>query len=206
MSRLAMTVDGRITVCKAQFPGNGRCNHISHLKEGESVLDFIARANRENELPEGDVVRFYKDLKNALTIEEKKKLSGKFNSCKFVEESEIKELRSLIKNTSRAKHIFVDSLNKGYSVNDYENEYEGHILDIFRVDRGVGKEIHVIKNNGVIEIYNEEKLKNNQNGLISKRIARRNQLEAYFKWEDKLCPGWLRDIAFENYDKKRNIW
>jgi hypothetical protein len=39
-----MTVDGRITVCKAQFPGNGRCNHISHLKEGESVLDFIASA------------------------------------------------------------------------------------------------------------------------------------------------------------------
>lgn len=41
---LALTNDGRITFCTASEDqrGKGRCNHVSHQKEGQSTADFIA--------------------------------------------------------------------------------------------------------------------------------------------------------------------
>lgn len=46
MTRFAMNVDGNITECAAREDqiGKGRCNHIAHQLPGESVNDFILRA------------------------------------------------------------------------------------------------------------------------------------------------------------------
>ena len=40
---LALTEDGRLTYCTAPEDkrGKGRCNHVSHQKEGQSVQNFI---------------------------------------------------------------------------------------------------------------------------------------------------------------------
>ena len=39
----ALTEDGRLTYCTAPEDqrGKGRCNHVAHQKEGQSVADFI---------------------------------------------------------------------------------------------------------------------------------------------------------------------
>ena len=40
---LALTTDGRLTYCVSpeEQRGKGRCNHVAHQKEGQSVADFI---------------------------------------------------------------------------------------------------------------------------------------------------------------------
>ena len=46
--RLAMTVDGRLTYCSADEHniGKGRCNHVSHAKNGESQERFLERTTK----------------------------------------------------------------------------------------------------------------------------------------------------------------
>jgi len=43
MKVLALTEDGRMTYCVSPEDqrGKGRCNHVAHQKEGQSVADFI---------------------------------------------------------------------------------------------------------------------------------------------------------------------
>ena len=43
MRVLALTEDGRLTYCVSPEDqrGKGRCNHVAHQKEGQSVADFI---------------------------------------------------------------------------------------------------------------------------------------------------------------------
>lgn len=45
--RLAVTKDGRLTYCTAteENIGKGRCNHVTHQKQGESQEDFLNRNN-----------------------------------------------------------------------------------------------------------------------------------------------------------------
>lgn len=47
--RLALTVDGRITYCTAPPDkiGMGRCNHVEHQKDGESVEEFVRRSDHK---------------------------------------------------------------------------------------------------------------------------------------------------------------
>lgn len=46
--RLAMTFDGRLTYCSADEHniGKGRCNHVSHAKNGESQEKFLERTTK----------------------------------------------------------------------------------------------------------------------------------------------------------------
>lgn len=47
MKTLALTTDGRLTQCSVppEKRGIGRCNHVSHQEQGESVEQFINRVN-----------------------------------------------------------------------------------------------------------------------------------------------------------------
>ena len=47
--RLALTVDGNITYCTASDAniGKGRCNHIAHQKDGQSIEDFVSSIDNE---------------------------------------------------------------------------------------------------------------------------------------------------------------
>lgn len=48
---LAYTTDGRITkcTCPPDKRGRGRCNHITHIQDGESYQDFLDRSIKEAE-------------------------------------------------------------------------------------------------------------------------------------------------------------
>ena len=50
MKVLALTEDGRMTYCTASEDqmGKGRCNHVRHQKEGQSVKDFIEEIIKPN--------------------------------------------------------------------------------------------------------------------------------------------------------------
>ena len=51
--RLALTKDGRMTYCTAteENIGKGRCNHISHQENNESIKEFVERVSlKENEI------------------------------------------------------------------------------------------------------------------------------------------------------------
>lgn len=54
--RLAMTTDGKLTFCSAteENIGKGRCNHVSHAKDGENQVDFLKRNEEIIKITEKD--------------------------------------------------------------------------------------------------------------------------------------------------------
>ena len=69
---------------------------------------------------------------------------------------------------------------------------DGKVIDSFIVDKGHknGAERHDITDNGIVVIYNA-----NSNLLVSKIIARPNQIKKYYKDSDKEPPKYLLDLC-----------
>lgn len=69
---------------------------------------------------------------------------------------------------------------------------DGKVIDSFIVDRGHkdGLERHDITENGIIIIYNVETQK-----LISKLIARPNQIKRYYHNSGRKPPTWLLKLC-----------
>lgn len=69
---------------------------------------------------------------------------------------------------------------------------DGKVVDSFIVDKGhpMGKEVHEIRDNGLIIIYNK-----NSGHLITKLIARKHQLQRYYKNVGKEIPKYLLELA-----------
>lgn len=69
---------------------------------------------------------------------------------------------------------------------------DGKVIDSFIVDKGHknGKEKHCITDNGIIVIYNAE-----SNKLVSKLIARPQQIRRYYSGTDRKTPKWLIQLA-----------
>lgn len=69
---------------------------------------------------------------------------------------------------------------------------DGNVIDSFEVDRKHkdGKEIHSITDTGIIIIHNK-----NTGKLVTKLIARPQQIQRYYKKTDKEPPKWLLQIA-----------
>ena len=69
---------------------------------------------------------------------------------------------------------------------------DGEIIDSFIIDKGHknGKEIHSVTNTGLIIITNF-----NTGKMITKLIARPNQIKRYYVDNDKNPPKWLLDLA-----------
>ena len=67
-----------------------------------------------------------------------------------------------------------------------------HIIDKFVVDKGHkdGVEIHSITDTGLIIIHNK-----NSGKLVTKLIARPEQIQRYYKDSDKHPPKWLLSLA-----------
>lgn len=69
---------------------------------------------------------------------------------------------------------------------------DGNVIDSFVVDKGHkdGAEIHSITDTGLIIIHNKESGK-----LVTKLIARPEQIKRYYKGLEKRPPKWLLDLA-----------
>ena len=79
---------------------------------------------------------------------------------------------------------------------------DGKVIDSFIVDKGHanGLERHDITDNGLIVVYNL-----NSGKLVTKLIARPNQIKRYYQDVDREPPRWLLDLALWhqslNYNK-----
>lgn len=69
---------------------------------------------------------------------------------------------------------------------------DGKVIDSFIVDKGHknGLEKHNITDNGIIVIYNAR-----TNKLVSKLIARKNQIKRYYYKSGREPPKWLLDLC-----------
>ena len=69
---------------------------------------------------------------------------------------------------------------------------DGNVIDSFVVDKGHkdGVEIHSITDTGLIIIHNQ-----NTGKLVTKLIARPEQIERYYKNIDRSPPSWLLRLA-----------
>lgn len=69
---------------------------------------------------------------------------------------------------------------------------DGRVIDSFVIDKGHkdGLEVHSITDTGLIIIHNQQTGK-----LVTKLIARPQQIERYYKDSDKHPPRWLLDLA-----------
>lgn len=81
--RLALTVDGNITYCTAtdENIGKGRCNHVTHQKDGQPMQDFLISIEKEIKLMALKSLNF-KELKeiydNKEDIDLLKKIENEF--------------------------------------------------------------------------------------------------------------------------------
>lgn len=69
---------------------------------------------------------------------------------------------------------------------------DGKVIDSFMVDRGhpMGEELHCITDTGLIIVYNAKSKK-----LVTKLIARPQQIKRYYKDVGRKAPRWLIDLA-----------
>lgn len=78
---------------------------------------------------------------------------------------------------------------------------QGRIVDTFIVDKGHpnGPERHEVSDTGIVVIYNLRTGK-----LITKLIARPNQIKRYYEAEHRVAPEDILKIAYEHTLKNYN--
>lgn len=95
--------------------------------------------------------------------------------------------------------------NKRYKREKFINKYlcgDGKIIDSFIVDKGHknGLEKHCVTDTGLIIVFNLESQK-----LVTKLIARPNQVKKLYQSVGKKAPRWLLDLCYWhntlNYNK-----
>ena len=72
---------------------------------------------------------------------------------------------------------------------------DGKIVDSFIVDKRhpMGAEIHEVRDNGLIIIFNK-----NSGKLCTKLLARKNQIQRLYQGVGKQAPKWLLELAEEH--------
>ena len=147
-------------------------------------------------------------LTDGYATQDRQSLSGKFGDVYLISQNMKRLMIPKIKATSGTIHNSEERVSRNNNVNSYEIEHPGEPKDLFMVDRGHkdGKEIHVIKTNAIIEIYNYDKLLTGRSGLITKLIARPQQIRRYYSWCGLSAPNSLLKIAEENEKNGFNNW
>lgn len=90
-----------------------------------------------------------------------------------------------------SKHYNKQRCKRQRLIDKYING-DGSVVDRFIIDKGHknGIEIHFITDTGLIIIHNQ-----NTKKLITKLIARPEQIKRYYKNSDKQPPEWLLQLA-----------
>ena len=90
-----------------------------------------------------------------------------------------------------SRHYKTERYKREKFINNYLNG-DGKVIDSFVVDKGHrnGAERHDITENGIIVIYNAQTLK-----LVTKKIARPNQIMSYYYGTGREPPSYLIRLA-----------
>ena len=99
-----------------------------------------------------------------------------------------------------SKHYNKQRYKRQNIINKYING-DGNVIDKFVVDKGHkdGIEIHSITDTGLIIIHNQ-----NTGKLVTKLIARPQQINRYYKDTNKTPPNWLMRLAQWHMDMGYN--
>lgn len=156
---------------------------------------------------------FFEDTENEILTDgyptqDKQNMSGAFKQVYVINQNMKRALLPRINSSSETFHNSSERTSRNNNVSEYEKEHPGEPRDLFMVDRGNkdGKEIHVVKSNAIVEIYNYNKVLKGQGGLITKLIARPSQISRYYKWCNIQAPSSLLKLARENEDNGYNFW
>lgn len=78
---------------------------------------------------------------------------------------------------------------------------QGRVVDTFIVDKGHpnGAERHEVTDRAIVIIYNAR-----TNKLITKLIARPNQIRRYYEAENRVTPNDILQLAYEHAKKNYN--
>ena len=176
--RLALTVDGNITYCTAtdENIGKGRCNHVSHQKNGQSIEDYIKsvqkdiEANSFKKLSLKEVKLMYENGEN---IDELKKINKKTVVDYLVSQGET-DFPELSK--SNKQWVKEELAKGGLYLDKYLNDEDDSIR--YRVaERGYGLDKLVndkspsIRSEVARHRYGLDKLINDENSYVRSIVA-----------------------------------
>ena len=122
--RLAMTTDGKLTYCLSSDVniGKGRCNHVIHIKNGESKEDFIDTVEILNDVLKRETYR-YSDSEFCFPKEDGKYLDHDSYSADYnFFKKEAKNLNINILAKSANPLARVVAIENGYSPKKLEND------------------------------------------------------------------------------------
>lgn len=90
-----------------------------------------------------------------------------------------------------SKHYYKQRGKRQRLIDRYING-DGNVIDNFVVDKGHkdGTEVHSVTDTGLIIIHNQ-----NTGKLVTKLIARPEQIKRYYKNSNKQPPDWLLTLA-----------
>lgn len=93
-----------------------------------------------------------------------------------------------------SKHYKTERYKREKFIEEYLGG-DGKVVDTFIVDKmhPNGKEVHEIRDNGLIIIYNKDTGK-----LCTKLLARKNQIKRLYQEVEKQAPEWLLELAAEH--------
>lgn len=147
-------------------------------------------------------------LTDGYATADRQSLSGKFENVYPIAPSMKRALMPKIQSASNTSHNSSERAGRNNNIGSYEVEHPGTPRDLFMVDRGHadGKEIHVVKSNAIVEIFNYDKLIKGQSSLVTKLIARPPQIRRYYDWCNMKAPDFILKLAAENEKAGFNNW
>lgn len=100
-------------------------------------------------------------------------------------------MKTMKRQKSTSNHYFDKRFNREKLIKKFCNG-DGFYIEGFVIDRGHkhGAEVHSITDTGLIIVHNYYTGK-----LVTKLIARPEQIKRYYKKSGKQAPKWLLDIA-----------
>lgn len=177
MKRLALNKNGEITYCTAPLDkvGVGRCNHIDHQKDGESVEDFVARVSNNVVIESDSLPKEEEIIENPISLGEISEIKNKIFEIAGRDDLTVENLKDILPTLDHEQQRQIMKIGFDYSkyfafpitIDNYEQEnLKTQIYFSNMGDYGIGaKHEHINEILGEIGEIIEEKgvsyIKNN---------------------------------------------
>ena len=214
--RLAMTKDGVLTYCSASDEniGKGRCNHVSHQKNGQSIEDYIKSVQKDiesNSFKKLSLKEVKSMYENGQNIDELKKINKKTVVDYLVSQGE-KDFPELAKNGSfEVKHLLAVNKCNLDILKDDKDEFirrriasKGINLENYLEDKSHHVRMEVARHG-----YGLDKLSNDEHYAVREEVARRGyNLDKFVKDESQFVRGEVakKGYALEQLVNDESAW
>ena len=174
-----MTTDGKLTYCSASDAniGKGRCNHVIHIKNGESKEDFIETAEILNDVLKRETYR-YSDSELCFPKENGKYLDHDSYSADYnFFKKEINNLNINILAKSANPAARLAALENGYPLEKFENDpdFEVRVALVrkgYKLDKYINDSDSRVRAELADQGYGLDKLINDKSSHVRIAVAR----------------------------------